>query len=131
MGLSMAAAPLLARFYGEPRLLAVVIVSSTSFVILGLRTVPYGLMERAMDFRYLAILEIGQGAVTGPLTLLLAWTGMGYWSLIAGQLAGLSVGTAVMILRDPRGLTRPRMSALGDAARLSYHLVVARVAWYT
>lgn len=130
MGLSAAAAPLIARFYGEPRLIPVVIAASSTFVILGLRTVPYGLMERAMDFRYLAMLEIGQGAVTGPLTLLLAWLGMGYWSLIIGQLVGLSVGTCVMVLRDPRGFAQPRLSALGDAARLSYHLVVARVAWY-
>jgi len=56
----------------KPRLTLVVIVASTSFVILGLRTVPYGLMERAMDFRYLALLEIGQGIITGPLTLVLA-----------------------------------------------------------
>ena len=48
---------------------------SVSFVIMGLRAVPYGLLERAMDFRYLALLEIGQTAVTGPLTLV--WPGAG------------------------------------------------------
>jgi O-antigen/teichoic acid export membrane protein len=130
MGLSIGVAPLLARFYGEPRLTLVVIAASTSFVILGLRTVPYGLMERAMDFRYLALLEIGQGVVTGPLTLLLAWQGLGYWALILGQLAGISVGAAVMIWRDPRGFAIPRLSAIHDAVRLSFHLVIARCAWY-
>ncbi len=130
MGLSIAVAPLAARFYGEPRLTPVMMVMSAEFLIIGLRTVPYGLMERAMDFRYLAMLEIGQGAITGPLTLVLAWFGFGYWSLVLGQLVGTSVGTLVMVVRDPRGFAIPRPAELGDALRLSYHLVVARVAWY-
>ena len=131
MGLSIAAAPLVARFYGEARLTPIIIVTSVSFVIMGLRAVPYGLMERAMDFRYLAMLEIGQTAVTGPLTLFLAWHGYGYWALVIGVLAGMAVGTTVMVVRDPRGFAVPRRSALGEAIRLSYHLVVARVAWFT
>lgn len=128
---AVAAAPLVARFYGESRLTPIIVVTSVSFVIMGLRTVPYGLMERAMDFRYLALLEIGQTAVTGPLTLLLAWRGYGYWSLVVGVLAGMAVGTAVMVLRDPRGFAVPRPAALREAIQLSYHLVVARIAWYT
>ena len=131
MGFSMAVAPLVARFYDEPRLTSIIVVASLSFLIMGLRTVPYGLMERAMDFRYLALLEIGQTAVTGPLTLFLAWRGYGYWALLLGVLAGMAFGTAVMVLRDPRGFAVPRVAVLGDALRLSYHLMVARVAWYT
>ena len=131
MAFSIAAAPLVARFYDESRLTPIIIVTSLSFVILGLRAIPYGLMERAMDFRYLALLEIGQTAVTGPLTLLLAWYGYGYWSLVIGVLAGFAFGTTVMVVRDPCGFAIPRPSALGDAIRLSYHIVVARVAWYT
>jgi O-antigen/teichoic acid export membrane protein len=130
MGLTVAVAPWAARFYGEPRLTSVMMVMSATFLVIGLRAVPYGLMERAMDFRYLAMLEIGQGAITGPLTLGLAWYGFGYWSLIVGQLVGTSVGTLVMVMRDPRGFAIPRPSELGEALRLSYHLVVARVAWY-
>lgn len=130
MGLTIAAAPLIARFYDEPRLTPVMMIMSVSFLSLGIRTVPYGLMERAMDFRYLALLEIGQGLVTGPLTLGLAWAGYGYWSLVYGQLVGAAVGTSVFILRDPHGFAIPRLSELQEAVRLSYHLVVARVAWY-
>lgn len=130
MALTIGVAPLAARFYGEPRLTSVMMVMSAAFLVIGLRAVPYGLMERAMDFRYLAMLEIGQGVITGPLTLTLAWFGFGYWSLVLGQLAGTSVGTLVMILRDPQGFARPRFSELQEAIRLSSHLVVARVAWY-
>ncbi len=130
MAFSVAAAPFVASFYGEPRLVLIIIVASLSFLIMGLRAIPYGLMERAMDFRYLALLEIGQTAVTGPLTLFLAWKGHGYWSLVIGVLAGHAFGTAVMVLRDPRGFAIPRVAALGEAIRLSYHIVVARVAWY-
>jgi O-antigen/teichoic acid export membrane protein len=130
MAFSMAVAPLVARLYGEARLTPIIIVMSVSFVIMGLKAVPYGLMERAMDFRYLALLEIGQTAVAGPLTLFLAWRGYGYWALVIGVLAGHAFGTSVMVLRDPRGFAVPRPSALGEAIRLSYHLVVARVAWY-
>jgi PST family polysaccharide transporter len=130
MAFAIGAAPLVAGFYGEARLTSIIIVTSLSFVIMGLRAIPYGLMEREMDFRYLALLEIGQTAVTGPLTLLLAWQGYGYWSLVIGVLAGQAFGTTVMVVRDPRGFSLPRPSALGDAIRLSYHIVVARVAWY-
>jgi len=129
MGLSIGVAPLLARFYGEPRLTLVVIVASTSFVILGLRTVPYGLMERAMDFRYLALPEIGRESSRATD----ARPGVARAGLLGsdpGPAHRYFVGTVVMIWRDPRGFSIPRLSEIHDAVRLSYHLVVARCAWY-
>ena len=55
--LSCALAIPLGLFFHEPRLPLVLIVTSTGFILLGYRTVPYSLLQKEMKFKLLAFLD--------------------------------------------------------------------------
>ena len=95
--LTIALAPLVAWFYGEPRLTAITVVISIGFLISGLTVQHEALLRRQM--RYLALAAIGlssvvMGYVVG---ILMAWRGFSYWALVGSQLAVIITGTALTL----------------------------------
>jgi PST family polysaccharide transporter len=80
-------APVVAWFYGEPRLTTVTIAIAIGFAIAGLSVQHEAVLKRQMRFVALsaiALLSMTVGYVVG---IFLAWNGMRYWSLVYGQLA--------------------------------------------
>src|SRR5438876_2387298 len=78
-----AIAPLLARFYREPRLLGITLVLSLTFIIGGLRVQPNALIRRQMRFTALAIRDILAYLVAVPVAIVMAVRGYRYWALVA------------------------------------------------
>jgi PST family polysaccharide transporter len=85
--LTAAVAPLLAWFFGEPRLGAVTAAYSVGFVFGGLAVQHEALLRRRMRFAALAGANLVALFVNALTTIGLAWLGFGYWALIFGQLA--------------------------------------------
>lgn len=84
---TMLLAPLIAWFYGEPRLVLITIASSLGFIVGGLAVQHEALLKRQMRFFALgsiAFLSIVFGYAAG---IALAWRGFGYWALVVSQLA--------------------------------------------
>jgi PST family polysaccharide transporter len=77
----------LARFYREPRLIAITLLLSLAFFIGGLRVQPNALLKRQMRFSALAFRDIASYLVAVPVALTMAWRGAGYWALVALPLA--------------------------------------------
>ena len=77
-----AIAPLIARFYGEPRLTNITVVSSLVFVTSSLACQHQALMRRAMMFQRLASIEVAAGILSGALSILMALGGWHYWALV-------------------------------------------------
>jgi len=75
--------PILAKFYREPRLVAIALLSSLNFFIGGLRVQPNALLKRQMRFSALAFRDILANAVGIPVAIIMAWRGAGYWALVA------------------------------------------------
>jgi PST family polysaccharide transporter len=73
--------PLIARFYGEPRLTHVAMVLSLMFVLPALYYQQYGLMRRALLFRQIAAIDLGGNTLGAVIAIVLAWRGYGYWAL--------------------------------------------------
>ena len=59
--ISAAAAIPLGRFFRAPNLPLVVIVLSCGFIVSGIRTVPYSLLQKELRFKLLAVIEGLQG----------------------------------------------------------------------
>jgi O-antigen/teichoic acid export membrane protein len=76
-------APVLARFYREPRLKNITLLVSLTFLIGGLRVQHDALLKRQMRFSSLAIRDITSYVVAVPVAIALAWRGAGYWALVA------------------------------------------------
>lgn len=114
-----ASAPLVAWFFGEPRLLAVTPVVALGFLFAGLGAHHRLLLQRRLRFRELAWLEVvaqAVGVVAGIGTTL---AGGGYWGLVVMPLASSACQTAVVwLLADwqPRSLGQraPTGSLVGE-----------------
>ena len=82
-----ALAPVVAWFYNEPRLLQIVLVLSSIFVLGGLGVQHQALLKRQMRFASIAKIEI-ISVFGGILTAIIAaHYGLGYWALVIMQLA--------------------------------------------
>jgi O-antigen/teichoic acid export membrane protein len=85
--LTAAVAPLVARFFGEPRLTAVTMAYAAGFIFGGLAIQHEALLRRRMRFAALAGANLAALVVNAVTTVALAWAGLGYWALVYGQLA--------------------------------------------
>jgi O-antigen/teichoic acid export membrane protein len=75
-------APVLAWFYGEPRLQNITLWLSLTFLIGGLRVQHDALLKRQMRFISLGVRDVAAALFAVPLAIFMAWKGAGYWALI-------------------------------------------------
>lgn len=80
--ITVLSAPLVARFYEEPRLRHITMVMSFTFVLPTLYFQQYALMRRALMFRKLALIDVGGNFLATAIAILLAYRGYGYWALV-------------------------------------------------
>ncbi len=78
-----AAGPLLARFYGEPRVVQVAAVLSVTIVLNSLPVVHVALLKRALRFSVTSAIDILATVIAVVSSILLARAGWGYWALVA------------------------------------------------
>lgn len=108
----------------------VIVVMGAGFAFLAMRSVPSALLEKALRFKLLALLEGGQAIVTALITMGLAWWGSGYWALVVGGLAGQVAVTAVILGQHPVRYGRASFRSLREALRFSSHVLIGRISWY-
>ena len=118
--LTAAVAPLVAWFYGEPRLVTIMLALAVAFVFGGLMVQHQALLQRQMKFTALAVVQIAStaiGAIAGVVTALF---GAGYWALVIMQLVAAVVMALGMWLvcgwrpgRPMRGVGVRSMLAFG------------------
>jgi polysaccharide transporter, PST family len=97
----------LSAFMRVPAAQPVMLVLSAGFVINALSTVQAALAARNLRFRALALRDLVGVVAGGTLGVLLAWAGMGVWSLVAQSLATSLIGTVLLWKLSPY---RPRFS---------------------
>lgn len=113
-GLVMASSPLLAGFFGDVRLVPLLVLASTTFVIGALGQQVRVSAEKALAFRavmqveMIAALASFVAAVTGTLA------GLGVYALVLGGIAGTAVGTALAWRVLAAGWRPQRRFALAD-----------------
>jgi polysaccharide transporter, PST family len=72
-----------AAFFGEPALTGIALALSATFILTALSTQHYALMRRAMQFRHIATIDISTNLIGTIVSVAMALTGWGYWSLVA------------------------------------------------
>lgn len=84
------AAPWIAHYFDNPLYKDLIRVSALSFLLRPFLTMRNAWLNREMKFKSRSIVDVSSGFVTGLSGIVLAWAGMGVWSLIlSGLLAGL------------------------------------------
>jgi O-antigen/teichoic acid export membrane protein len=89
VGVGMAAVgvalgPLIGAFFENPEMVRPFQVVALTFAVRGTAVVPIASLQRALNFKPIALMNLVVGVSSGILQLGLAWLGYGYWALIAG-----------------------------------------------
>ena len=117
--------PLLAVVYGEPRLVAPGLVLALAMP-LGALQAPVWVFYRRMEFVKQRVLQSVDPIVGLVVTIALAATGSGYWSLVIGTVAGVAAGAVtVLAFASYRLALRFDRDAMRDYLSFSWPLVLA------
>jgi O-antigen/teichoic acid export membrane protein len=126
----VAGAPLLASFYGEPRLFWITIVIGFGFLLSGLTVQHQALLRRQMRFTVLASIDIATFCFGVTLAIVTAWLGAGYWALVYLFLGtGLATVPAMWLACRWRP-TRPRHEKMTGLLRFGGHLTLVEILMY-
>jgi PST family polysaccharide transporter len=134
--LTIAMAPALARFYSEPRLFWIAVVTGTAFIFNGLMAQHEALISRQMRFATKARIDLTALAVSSAAGVVMAFLGWRYWSLAAMGVVAPFVSAAGVWLAVPWVPGPPRrncgvlsMLRFGGLATLNSFFVF--LAWNT
>jgi O-antigen/teichoic acid export membrane protein len=123
-------APLAGKFFHDPRLPAVLMALSLTFLLGSLRSVPWGLLQRDLRFKRLAVYDGLQALALAALSVVLALLGFRYWTLVIASIASALITALIAILRHPVAFRWPRVRALKSLLSFSGNIVGQRAAWY-
>ena len=87
------AAPLIAVFYAEPRVIPVIQVLSLQFLLAAFAVIPDAQLQRRMEFRNRSLLDFSGAVAASGTTLFMALAGAGIWALVAGSMVGQAFRT--------------------------------------
>ena len=82
MGTFLLAAPAIAHFYKEPRLVALILISSFIFPIGSLSGVQHSILTKKLEFKKIGIIETFSMIVAGVAAILIAYSGYGVYALV-------------------------------------------------
>jgi polysaccharide transporter, PST family len=81
----------IADFYGEPALTGIALVSALTLLMTALSAQHYSLMRRAMQFKRIALIEIAANVISSIAAIFMAYTGWGYWALVAKPVLAIAI----------------------------------------
>ncbi len=84
-------APWISDFFQDTRLTLVVRALSIQCLLAGACVVPVAVLQRNLDFYKLFQVRLYSSLLIGIVSVALAFSGFGYWSLVLGTLIGLAV----------------------------------------
>lgn len=106
--------PLVVWFYGKPELLWITIALSSAFLIGSLGTQHGARLVREMQFGRQAVATITGALVGLGMSISLAFTGLGYWALVWGNLSCVVTTTILRFILSP---FRPGWISKGSGVR--------------
>ena len=128
---AFASAPLVAAFFGEPRLVSIVHALSLSFVFASLYAVPQALVLRTLEFDRKAKIDVLTTLVSSISALTLALSGLGAWSLVGAILAGQAFrAVAFQVVRPCLFLPFLPFAALRGMVRFGGLVTLDRILWF-
>jgi teichuronic acid exporter len=95
------ASPLIANFYNEPRLISILRVLSTIFILKGINTVSYAQITKELDFKTIMLINISTSVIYGLVSSLMALLNFGVWSLVYGRIASQALAVVMSTYKYP------------------------------
>ena len=125
----MATAPVAAWFFRDDRLLSLLLVASLQYAFAAAAAVPHALAIRAMNFSWLARVELLTVVLGSLSTLAMAIHGAGVWALVGGMLVTAATRTLLLVTSGEN--IRPSFHFAGMHSHLSYstNMAASQVVW--
>jgi O-antigen/teichoic acid export membrane protein len=89
-------APFIAGFYNEPKLILLIQVICLNFILLSFGLIQQTVLQKKVDFRLLAFINIASSLVGGITALFMAIRGFGVWALV-WQILIKSLVTSILL----------------------------------
>jgi teichuronic acid exporter len=125
------ASPLIAMFFNQDQLVAIVIALSVAMMINAMGSIPDALIKRSLDFRSLAVIDVVTVVTSSTVTVAFAANGFGVWSLVISTLVGNIVGTLGLILVSPfRAWPSFNFRNMGDTLQFGGLVMLQRLVWW-
>jgi len=109
-------APWISSFFGRPIYTSLVRISTVVFLLRPLVNIRIALLSRKMDFKKRSITNIVAGSVSNVSAVLMAWLGLGVWSLVFSGLINAFMTFFVLSLYFPM-----RLRVVFDRASIRKH----------
>ncbi len=109
IGLVLASYPI-AAWYGDPRLIPLLQLSSTGFLFNAFTMLPRTMLAKTMAMRSIFAAELSSGLFGAVVTMGLAFSGHGVWSLILGWVASNIVRQVAFLWVGSRYYVWPRIN---------------------
>lgn len=106
--------PIVAWFYDEPRLVNITLVLSLAFILSSLSVQHFALMQRKMQFRALAFIQVAMAFFSQGLGVWWAWRYQSYWALV---IISLSLPIVRLVLAWSFCRWRPGLPSRGTGVR--------------
>jgi len=127
----MLAAPAGAAFFRNPALTAVLRVAALQLPLSAIAIVPFALLSKEMHYGRVAVIQTSVSVLQGLATLVMAYEGEAYWSLIYGTLFGSSIrACALWFVLEERPPINWRIRELRPILRDSAHMVGQRLIYF-
>lgn len=92
---------ILAAYFNEPRLDLLAKALAFIFLLVPFRVIPNALLDRQLDFKLRAQLEITVTVVAAVVTLVLAYLGAGVWALVTGVIVSKLLLSILLMIFKP------------------------------
>lgn len=92
---------LLAAYFNDPRLELLAKALAFLFIFVPFRVIPNALLDRQLNFKLRAQLELVATVVASTLTLILAYMGLGVWALVMGVIINKALLTILLMMFKP------------------------------
>ena len=90
------AAPLIAKFYDDKNLVAIIRVISITILISGVKGIQQAYVSRNMLFKKFFFSTIGGTVFSAFLGIFMAYKGFGVWAIVAQQLSNTAIDTLIL-----------------------------------
>lgn len=120
----------LAHFFRAPDLPSVVLVQSVGFVLAAVQSVPGGVLQKRLEFKRLATIEVTRSLVASVAALGLAFGGFGYWTLVLSEVLAATVAALLFLRAAPQRMAWPRLATIAPVVRFSGQQLVGKLSWF-
>lgn len=90
------AAPLIANFYEEPRLIDLIRVASLTVIIMSFQVIQVASLSRKLNFKVQLKASLPASIISGAIAVYMAYIGLGVWALVSQLLLNALIQTALL-----------------------------------